>query len=71
MIETDMVRAVALLGMTGGFLAISPKLRDSVVDTFAAAAVTLEEHSPYSYVVVSLVVLVGLIVILNRGSAPR
>jgi hypothetical protein len=66
-----MVRAVALLGMTGGFLAISPKLRDSVVDTFAAASVTLEEHSPYSYVIVSVVVLVGIVVILNRGSAAR
>ncbi len=66
-----MVRAVCLIGMTGGFLAISPKLRDSVVDTFAMASTGLEQHSPYSYVGVGVAVLVGLIIMLNRGSAAR
>ena len=66
-----MVRAVALLGLTGGFLVISPKLRDAVVDTFAEFSTTLEQHSPYSYVGVGVAVFIGLWYYFSRGSAPR
>ncbi|SPF32206.1 exported hypothetical protein [Candidatus Sulfopaludibacter sp. SbA4] len=66
-----MVRAVCLVGLTGGFLAISPKLRDTVVDTFAQAATGLEDHSPYSYVGLGIAVFIGLLFYFSRGSAPR
>ena len=66
-----MVRAICLVGLTGGFLAISPKLRDTLVDSFAQAATGLEDHSPYSYVGVGFAVFVGLLFYFSKGSAPR
>lgn len=66
-----MVRAVCLIGMAGGFLAISPALRDSVVDTFSQAATGLEDHSPYSYVGLGFAIFLGLLFYFSRGSAAR
>ena len=66
-----MVRAFCLIGMMGGFLAISPPLRDSVLDTFSQAAIGLEDHSPYSYVGLGVAIFVGLLFYFSRGSAPR
>ena len=66
-----MVRAICLIGLTGGFLVISPSLRDTVTDTFAAATTSLEEYSPISYVVLGVVVFFGLLFYFSRGSAPR
>jgi len=57
--------------MTGGFLVISPKLRLTLVDTYAMVSTGLEDHSPYSYVAVGLGVFLLLVIILNRGSAGR
>ncbi|HEY2018763.1 MAG TPA: hypothetical protein VGH38_34900 [Bryobacteraceae bacterium] len=66
-----MVRALCLFGMTGGFLVISPKLRDSVLETFSQAATGMAEHSPYSYVALGVVVLLILMFVISRGSAVR
>ena len=57
--------------MTGGFLVISPKLRDSVFEGFSQAATGLEEHGPYSYVGLGVVVLLLLMFIVSKGSAVR
>ena len=66
-----MVRALSLIGLTGGFLVISPALRDSVADTFADASNGLEAYSPYSYVGVGALIFVCLWFYFSRGSAPR
>ena len=66
-----MVRAICLVGLTGGFLAISPHLRDTVIDTVAQAATGLEEHGPWSYVGLGVAVFVGLLYYFSRGHAPR
>ena len=66
-----MVRAFCLIGMAGGFLAISGDLRNSVVDTFSEATTSLSEHSPYSYIGLGVVVLLGLMFYISRGTAAR
>jgi hypothetical protein len=66
-----MVRAIALIGMTGGFLAISPDLRDTVVDTISAAAIGIEDHGPYSYIGLGFVMFVALLYYFSRGHAQR
>ncbi|MGA2268162.1 MAG: hypothetical protein ABSH44_06790 [Bryobacteraceae bacterium] len=66
-----MIRAFSLLGMTSGFLIISPYLRESVLNGFAQVAAGLDKYSPYSYVGVALALLGGLVAALYRASAPR
>ena len=66
-----MVRAIGLIGMTGGFLAISPALRESVAETLSQASMTLEEHSPVSYIALGAVLFVGLLYYFSRGTAAR
>ena len=66
-----MLRACSLLGMTGGFLAISPGMRGSVLDAFAVAAAELDKHSPYSYIGVAFALLGGLVLAFSKGSAAR
>ena len=67
----SMVRVIALTAMAGGFLAISPHLRDNVVDGYVGAGHLLEVHSPYSYVGLGLAAAAGLIVFLYKASQPR
>ena len=66
-----MVRAVCFLGLTGGFLAISPKLRDAVVETVNAASTGVEDHSPYSYVGLGVAALLVLMFYLSKGTSVR
>jgi len=66
-----MLRACALLGMTSGFLIISPGLRGTVLNGFAQAATGLDKYSPYSYIVVALALLTGLMAAFSKASAPR
>jgi uncharacterized membrane protein YdcZ (DUF606 family) len=69
--SNPMVRAFSLLGMTSGFLVISPGLRGTVMDGFGLAAVELDKYSPYSYVGVAFVLLGGLMLAFLKGSAAR
>jgi hypothetical protein len=66
-----MVRAFSLLGMTGGFLVISPGFRGTLLSGFVQAAAALDKYSPYSYVGVGLALLGGLAIAFSRASAPR
>ena len=66
-----MLRAFSLLGMTGGFLVISPGMRGSVLDAFAAAAAGLDKYSPYSYIGVSFALRGGLVLAFSKGSAAH
>jgi len=60
-----------MFAMAGGFLAISPKLRDTVADIFSQASTGIEEHGPYSYVGLGFAVFLGALIYFSRGSAPR
>jgi len=66
-----MLKAFSLLGMTSGFLVISPGLRGAVMNGFALAAAELDKYSPYSYVGVAFALLGGLILAFLKGSAAR
>ena len=66
-----MLRACSLLGMASGFLIISPGLRGTLLNGIAQAAAGLDKYSPYSYAIVALVLLGGLMAAFAKGSAAR
>ena len=66
-----MLRVCSLLGLAGGFLIISPGLRETALGGLAQAAAGLEKYSPYSYAGVAIALLGGLIVTFSKGAAPR
>ena len=66
-----MLRACSLVGLASGFLIISPGLRGSLLNGFAQAAAGLDKYSPYSYAIVALVLLGGLMAAFAKGSAAR
>lgn len=66
-----MVRALSLFTMAGGFLMISHNLRDSLLGGFAQAGVTMDQHSPYSYIALGVSAVGALMIFLNKASQPR
>ena len=66
-----MARALSLFGFTGGFLVISPQLRQSLVDLANSSAGFVQNHSPYSYVGIALLAFGGVTVTLVSGSSLR
>lgn len=66
-----MARALGLCGFTGGFLIISPNLRQIVLDAFGRSVDFVQNHGPYSYlgIVVAVFGLVSLTLV--SGSRPR
>ena len=47
------------LGMGGGFLFLSPALRAQAMQAFDAVAALVQQHSPYSYIVLAVVFFGG------------
>lgn len=66
-----MARALGLFGFTGGFLVISPQLRQVLVDLANGSAAFVQSHSPYSYVGLALLAFGGVTVTLVSGSTLR
>ena len=66
-----MARALGIFGFTGGFLLISPNLRQAVLDGVSSSVGMLQQYSPYSYVGVVLAVFGGVSLFLMSGSKPR
>lgn len=66
-----MARVLGLFGFTGGFLVISPQLRQALVDLAGSGATFVQNHSPYSYVGLALVAFGGVTVTLVSGSNLR
>ena len=66
-----MIRACSLVGLASGFLIISPALRGTLLNGLAQAAAGLDKYSPYSYAIVALVLLGGLMADFAKGSAAR
>jgi hypothetical protein len=65
-----MIRVMSLLGMTSGFLIISPSLRGSALNVLGRATFVLDQYSPYSYIALALALGVGAILSLS-SSKPR
>jgi hypothetical protein len=57
--------------MAGGFVAISPKIREGLFDSYMQAGIGMEAHSPYSYIGLGVAVIIGLMIFLHRASQPR
>jgi len=66
-----MARAVGLFGFTGGFLVISPQLRQSLLDGLGRGVDLAQQYSPYSYAGIALAVLGGVALVLISGSSAR
>jgi hypothetical protein len=59
------------MAMTGGFLAISPNLRDSLLGGYNQAGLTMDQNSPYSYIALGAAVVGALMVFLYKSSQQR
>ena len=66
-----MTRALGLFGFTGGFLVVSPGLRQSLIDAATTSLAFVHSHSPYSYVGLAIVAMGGVTLTLASGSSPR
>lgn len=66
-----MTRALAWFAMAGGFLAISPKLRDNIMAGFAQANAGLEMYSPYSYIGVAVGVLALAVLFFSKSGSHK
>jgi hypothetical protein len=66
-----MIRAFSLLGLGGGFLAISPALRNTLMQGFTQGMGFLSDYSPYSYIGLVVAIFGLMMLSLCRSSAPR
>jgi hypothetical protein len=66
-----MIRALALIGFGGGFLAISPPFRLTVLTGIGAAVNTLNYYSPLSYIALGIVLLGGAAYSVYSPPRPR
>jgi len=66
-----MVRGLALTALTGGFLFISPKLRDTVWDFVGGGVNLLERYSPISYVGLVVLTVIGFLAFVSTASDSR
>ena len=66
-----LMRGFSLCGLGGGFLMISPKLRQDVTQAFGSVAHHMELYAPYSYIGGVAVLFLALAVSLYRGAQAR
>jgi len=66
-----MLRVASFVCFGGGFLLISPGLRQSVNLTMEKAAMKMDLYSPWSYVGGVVVLLMALMFSLYRGAQAR
>jgi hypothetical protein len=66
-----MLRALAIFGMGGLFLLISPKLRVGVDEAIGSVYMGVVSWAPYSYILGVLLIFIALVTSFNRGSQPR
>ncbi|MBZ5582052.1 MAG: hypothetical protein LAQ30_07565 [Acidobacteriia bacterium] len=60
-----MIRTIGIFGFAGGFVLISPALREALQQAAMQSAAYLNAHSPYSYVGVVAAAL-GIMALLAR-----
>ena len=66
-----MARVLGLFGFTGGFLIISPQLRQTLLDAAGSGLAFVQSHGPYSYIGIALLAFGGVTITLVTGSSPR
>ena len=66
-----MTRACGCLCIAALFLAISPKIRQTTLDGIGPINHQLELYAPYSYIGVTVLVLLVLMMSFYRGAQPR
>jgi hypothetical protein len=66
-----MFRAAGTFGLGIIFVAISPALRNTLLDDATAVQHAIEVNSPFSYIGIGLAVLAGLMFALHQASQPR
>ncbi len=66
-----MLRAIAIFGLGGLFLMISPHLRDQVWGALGGGVSAMAFYAPYSYIGGGLLVLITLLVSFCRGAQAR
>ena len=64
-------RAMGFLGMGALFLMISPKIRQTVLDSIGSINHQFELYAPYSYVAGVALVLLVLMMSFYRGAQPQ
>jgi hypothetical protein len=65
------LRILSLSGLAGGFLLISPTLREDLTFYLGAFVGEVDKYSPYSYVGLAFAVIGIFMMSLVRSSAPR
>lgn len=66
-----MARFLGLFVFGAAFLFISPSLRGSAMDGLGALAAYTSDYSPYSYIVLGILVLGGITLTLRTGQTAR
>ncbi|HUI79028.1 MAG TPA: hypothetical protein VLY24_13975 [Bryobacteraceae bacterium] len=66
-----MTRFLGLIVFAAGFLLISPSLRGSAMDGINAVAAYTSDYSPWSYIVMVILVLGGITLTLRTGQTAR
>jgi hypothetical protein len=66
-----MIRGISLTGMAGGFLLISPSLRQDLADAGTQSLAYLNAHSPFSYVAAAVAAIGMLALLVRSAEAPR
>ena len=66
-----MTRLLGTFGLGGIFFLISPGLRSAVADGCGALGQQLDRHTPYSYIVLGVVVLLSGMLFVYKSAQPR
>ena len=65
------VSTCGLVGLGGGFLLISPQLRESLVDLAGRGQLVMSTYEPYSYIGLGAIFIVALGWYMYRCAQPR
>ncbi len=66
-IRSAMIRAIGIFGFAGGFVLLSPALRDALGQAALQSTAYLNAHSPYSYIGV-VAAAFGIMALLARSA---
>ena len=66
-----MIRVLAMMGLGGGFLVISPPFRMTVLNGIGSAVNTLNYYSPLSYIALGIVLIGGAAFSVYSPPRPR
>jgi hypothetical protein len=65
-----MIRTMGFVAMAGGFLIISPGMRQGGFEAGLKMAAYLDNHSPYSYIAIAAA-MAGMLILLARSAGVK